>query len=35
LFDYNKNNINRLWTDNVGTNVDRIFFKEDLEFRVR
>lgn len=35
LFDYNKTNINKLWSDNVGINVSKIYFKEDIEFRVR
>ena len=35
LFDYNKTNINKLWSDNVGINANKIYFKEDIEFRVR
>ncbi|MCR5786842.1 MAG: hypothetical protein K6G28_04005 [Acholeplasmatales bacterium] len=34
LFDYNEDNINKLYSANLGTTIDKIYFKEDLEFRI-
>ncbi len=34
LFDYNKENINKLFSANLGSDANKIYFKEDLEFRI-
>jgi len=35
LFSYNGDSMNKLWSANIGTNATQIFFKEDIEFRIK